>query len=85
MKSTGFDPGRRDIGVDVESILQRATAMEKRSRQSLLELNAIRARAELALRHASEAVFQAHQMLRAASEHLVTARGRTGEPHVRAR
>jgi hypothetical protein len=48
--------------------------MRSRTRESIIELKAIRARAEMALTHAAEAVLRANAALNVAAEHLFRSR-----------
>ena len=76
MTRPGNDPDRHSENPDVEVLVQRASMLNLRSRQTLMEMNVIRARAELALKRAADAVLKAHDIRDLAAEHLVSARER---------
>ena len=79
MPRPGEAPRRRRFDLEYPRLLERACALADQNRQSILALNAIRERAEAALRQAEEVLRRANARLNVASEHLDIARGRRDE------
>lgn len=76
MPSPGDTPHRRVSDLEYSRLLDRARALGDRNRRSIVELHALRNRAEAALRRAELVLRRANAGLNLAAEHLVAARAR---------